>query len=126
MNFIIDRDEGTFAVLEGQDGKRLTVEKKKLPSGAKEGDVVIEKNNEFLLDQEQTQKRRMRIQKKLGDLFLMMGEALALPFPNPHFPFQKVQAGLPPPQLFSDQGFPQSQPDRGRQKGEPSGNRLKI
>lgn len=69
MNFIIDRYEGTFAVLEGQDGKRLTVEKKKLPSGAKEGDVVIEKNNEFLLDQEQTQKRRMRIQKKLDDLF---------------------------------------------------------
>lgn len=69
MNFIIDRDEGTFAVLEGQDGKRLTVEKKKLPSGAKEGDVVIKKNNEFLLDQEQTQKRRMRIQKKLDDLF---------------------------------------------------------
>ncbi len=66
---IIDRFDGVYAICEDKDKAFFAIDQTELPSGAKTGDVlVITDSGELKIDEEETERRRMRIlekQKKL-------------------------------------------------------------
>ncbi|WP_427340562.1 DUF3006 domain-containing protein [Caloranaerobacter sp. DY30410] len=66
---IIDRFEGEYAVIELENLKVINILKDNLPQNAKEGDVVVIKDNECYIDIEETQKRNKQIKKFFEDLF---------------------------------------------------------
>ena len=66
--FIIDRFEGEFAVLEKEEGGTFDVPKSEL-GDAKEGDVVLLDDGVYIVDAEETQKRKKLISEKMRKLF---------------------------------------------------------
>lgn len=62
MNFIIDRFEGDFAVVELENGSFENLPKSLLPIGAKEGDCIS-------IDNDTTAERRKQIKNKMDNLF---------------------------------------------------------
>jgi translation initiation factor 6 (eIF-6) len=69
MKYIIDRFEGDLAVCEAEDGKMVEIEKSKLPENAEVGDVIILENGHFLVNKEETDKRRKEIEDLMNELF---------------------------------------------------------
>lgn len=69
MKVIIDRFEGEYAVCEKEDREMIDIEKDKLPPEAKEGDVLIIKEDNIYIDQEETIKRKKEIEKIMDDLW---------------------------------------------------------
>lgn len=65
MNWIIDRFEGDFALVEIDDDSIIKLPKKALPKGAKEGDVISIKINK-----EETKNRKENIGKLMDSLFV--------------------------------------------------------
>ncbi len=64
MKYIIDRFEGEFAVLEKETGGTIDVPKDKIPN-AKEGDVILFENGAYIINEEETQRRREMITEKM-------------------------------------------------------------
>jgi hypothetical protein len=62
---IIDRFEGAMAVIE-YEGRTFNLPRNLLPSEAKEGDVI---RILITVDNEETEKRRKRIQELMDDVF---------------------------------------------------------
>jgi len=69
MKVIIDRFEGEFAVCEKEDRKMLDIERHKIPSSAKEGDVLDISNDRITIDSEETEKRKKEIEELTMDLW---------------------------------------------------------
>ena len=69
MKVIIDRFEGDFAVCEKEDRKMLDIERDKVPSAAKEGDVLNIINDRITIDSETTEKRKKGIEELTKDLW---------------------------------------------------------
>lgn len=69
MRYIIDRFEGAFAVCEDESGIMHDIKKSLLPPNAAEGDVLQNQDDCFVIDAEQTQRRRAKIRKKLQSLW---------------------------------------------------------
>ena len=69
MRVIIDRFEGDYAVCEKEDRTMMDIKRIKLPSGAKEGDVLRSDNGMITLDKDETEKRRREIEKLTEDLW---------------------------------------------------------
>ncbi len=69
MKVIIDRFEGEFAVCEKEDRKIIDIEISKLPSNAKEGDVLNISNDTITIEVEETEKRRRKIEELTKDLW---------------------------------------------------------
>ncbi|TPV42327.1 DUF3006 domain-containing protein [Bacillus dicomae] len=65
---IIDRFEGELAVIE-INNITIDVPKSKLPSAAKEGDVLIIENDKYTIDKDETDKKRREIQNLMDKLF---------------------------------------------------------
>ena len=63
MNVIIDRFEGNYAVCEKEDRTMMDIKKSKIPSIAKEGDVLSIDNDVIIIDIEKTKKRLNEIEK---------------------------------------------------------------
>ncbi|MBU3099875.1 MULTISPECIES: DUF3006 domain-containing protein [Clostridium] len=63
MNVIIDRFEGNYAVCEKEDRTMIDIKKSKIPSIAKEGDVLSIDNDVIIIDIEKTKKRLNEIEK---------------------------------------------------------------
>ncbi|MEX0135295.1 DUF3006 domain-containing protein [Bacillus nitratireducens] len=65
---IIDRFEGELAVIEM---KNITIDvpRSKLPSSAKEGDVLIIEDDKYTIDKKETDKRKREIQNLMDKLF---------------------------------------------------------
>ena len=64
----IDRIEGKFAVCEDDRRKKLEVNLSEIVGNPKEGDVIVQRNGVWIIDQEETQNRRkqiLKLQKKL-------------------------------------------------------------
>lgn len=57
---VIDRFEGDYAVIETDDGGHINVLKSILPKEAKDGDIVLMENGEYLIDTENTELARKR------------------------------------------------------------------
>lgn len=67
---VIDRLEEEFAVCEDEQGFRRLLLKELLPEGAGEGSVLYEgENGSFLLDEEETVRRRSRFSELQEELF---------------------------------------------------------
>lgn len=69
MRLIVDRFEGNFAICEAEDKTMVNIDRSRLPLTVKEGDIVIETNTGFVIDKNETDKRRERISKLMKDLW---------------------------------------------------------
>ena len=69
MKVIIDRFEGNFAVCEKEDRQMLDIEKSKIPTTAKAGDVLDIINDRITIDLEETEKRKKEIEELTKDLW---------------------------------------------------------
>jgi len=69
MKVIIDRFEGDFAVCEKEDRQMLDIERHKIPSSAKEGDVLDITNDQITIYFKETEKRRKEIEELTKDLW---------------------------------------------------------
>ena len=65
---IIDRFEDGFAVCECC-GEIICVPRSLIPEGAKEGDVLTESENGYIVDSDETERKRAEINKLLNDLW---------------------------------------------------------
>lgn len=70
MKVIIDRFEGNYALCEKDDRKIIDIEKNKIPSGAKEGDVLFITENKIIIDIKETEKRKKAIDSLTKDLWI--------------------------------------------------------
>ncbi|MGX8794747.1 DUF3006 domain-containing protein [Fusibacter sp. JL298sf-3] len=61
---IVDRFEGSYAVIECGDGSFINLPAVELPAGVKEGDVLS-----IAVDSEATERRRASLQSRLNSLF---------------------------------------------------------
>lgn len=67
--YTIDRFEEDKAVLEDEKGDMTIVDRDQLPASAKEGDLLVEREGQFLVDAQKTADRRKEIQAKFDSLF---------------------------------------------------------
>ncbi|MCL2461373.1 MAG: DUF3006 domain-containing protein [Defluviitaleaceae bacterium] len=67
--YVIDRFEGGYAVCEDVETlETINLRKKELPPGAKDGDVIVRKDNVLLIDREQTEERKAKIKDLFEEL----------------------------------------------------------
>lgn len=70
MEIIIDRFEGSFAVCENQlTGEMIDIRRSKLPANIKEGDYLIIKDGQVIVDERKRKEREERIQKLMDQLW---------------------------------------------------------
>lgn len=70
QEFSIDRIEGNIIVLENRkNGEIVNLEKSRLPSNIKEGDILKCINGKYMLDKEKTKDEAERIRKKMDGLW---------------------------------------------------------
>lgn len=69
MRVVIDRFEENYAVCEKEDRTMINLEKKLLPNGAKEGDVLVLKNEAISIDKAATQKKKNEIDDLMEDMW---------------------------------------------------------
>lgn len=70
QEFSIDRFEEDMVILENREnGNRINVERNKLPSNLKEGDILKCINGKYSLDKERTQEENNRLRSKMNDLW---------------------------------------------------------
>jgi hypothetical protein len=69
VKVIIDRFEGDFAVCEKEDRTMIDIEISKLPSEAKEGDVLDISDGVIIIDLEATESRKKEIEELTKDLW---------------------------------------------------------
>lgn len=69
MKGIIDRIEGRFAIVELDNKVMLNIDTSQLPPEIREGDIITEKNGEYYIDTDETEKRKKNIKKLMNDLF---------------------------------------------------------
>ena len=69
MKGIIDRFEGSYAVVEIDEGREMiNIDKIRLPKGAKEG-MVLQIDESITIDIEETKRRKEKIEKLIADLW---------------------------------------------------------
>lgn len=69
MQGIIDRFEGSFVIVEMENGKMINIERNKIPKKAKEGNVIVIENGNIYIDYDKTRKRKQKIDKLMKKLF---------------------------------------------------------
>jgi hypothetical protein len=69
MKFIIDRFEGNFALCEDEQGNMINIERHKVPMEAIEGDVLVIKENNIVIDRQETERRKSHIKGLMTELF---------------------------------------------------------
>lgn len=70
MEFVIDRFEGEFAVLEDENGSFQNIKKSLLSQNAKESDCVIFKDGKYTISKEKTESLKQEIDELMEDLFV--------------------------------------------------------
>lgn len=66
---IIDSFEEDYAVCQTDEGEILKIEKAKIPTDAKEGDVLVLEGDEISINKEETIRLRQQIKKLMEDLW---------------------------------------------------------
>ena len=67
--YIVDRIEGDYVVLEGFEGNIFNVENNLIVGEAKEGDILYKKENLYYIDKEATKLRKEEIDKLMKGLW---------------------------------------------------------
>lgn len=62
--YIVDRVEGDYAILETESSTLINVNKNDIIGEVKEGDLLVKKNNIYYIDKEKNQLRK----KKINDI----------------------------------------------------------
>lgn len=70
MRYVIDRFEGGYAVCEAENKEMINIDRKDIPSEAKEGDVLVQQGNEICLDADESKRRKENIQRLMDDLWI--------------------------------------------------------
>ena len=69
MKFAVDRIEENIAILENiTTQEKIEIAIEQLPKGLHEGAIIVVKGNKYILDSQEEDKRRKRIQEKLNRL----------------------------------------------------------
>lgn len=66
--YIVDRIEGDMVLCETEDKKIVRISRKTLPLNIKEGDVIVESNNTFTINETETLNRKLLVKRKLDSL----------------------------------------------------------
>ena len=69
MQYIIDRWEGDYAILETDGGEMIDVPRGQIPPDAREGDVLSCQGGLYRVEEEETRARRARIEEKMRRLW---------------------------------------------------------
>lgn len=69
MKYTVDRFEGTIAVCEDEHKKMVNIPKYRLPLEIKEGDIIVEVDGMFQIDDEETNERRRKTKQLMDKLF---------------------------------------------------------
>jgi hypothetical protein len=69
MKVTIDRFEGAYAVCEKPDRTMINIPKEELPTGAKEGDILVVEGENIRVDSEGTNARKKTFEKLMDDLW---------------------------------------------------------
>jgi hypothetical protein len=69
LKYTIDRFEGNYAVCEDEHGNMSNIDRKKLPITAVEGNVLVPHLSRFVIDQNETDKRKKGIQGLFKELW---------------------------------------------------------
>jgi hypothetical protein len=69
MKLIIDRFEGNFALCEDEQGNMINIERHKVPMEAVEGDILVIKENNIVIDLQETENRKQQIKELMTELF---------------------------------------------------------
>ena len=69
MKGIIDRFEGEYAVVEGEDRGRVEIPRNIIPQNAKEGDSIVQIGGKYVIDEGETQRRKREIEELAKDLW---------------------------------------------------------
>ncbi|MGI6412794.1 MAG: DUF3006 domain-containing protein [Syntrophomonadaceae bacterium] len=68
MKVVIDRLEGEYAVLDIQ-GKIENIKKNQLPPDAREGDILVKKDGQWIIDRKSREKTKQAIDHLAGELW---------------------------------------------------------
>ncbi|HEX2938786.1 MAG TPA: DUF3006 domain-containing protein [Ruminiclostridium sp.] len=66
--YVLDRFEGEYAILEDNSGRMFDVLREELPLDLKEGDVLHENAGEFVVDEKATADKREKLKKIFDNL----------------------------------------------------------
>jgi len=69
MKYIIDRFEGDYAVCEDENKQMVNIERRKIPAEAREGYVLIQQGDRFIIDIDETNRRKQKIQRLMDELW---------------------------------------------------------
>lgn len=69
MRLVIDRFEGNFAICENDNMEIIHIDKSKLPANAKEGSIIEDKEELYILLEKETEDRNKRIKEKMDRLW---------------------------------------------------------
>lgn len=67
--YFIDRFEGKYAVCEDTNANKIEILKKDIPDEVKEGDIIINKDGIYYIDNDATEQRREKIIEKQKRIF---------------------------------------------------------
>ncbi|GLB32998.1 hypothetical protein LAD12857_49210 [Lacrimispora amygdalina] len=68
MQYIIDRIEQDVVICEEESGSKIKLSLQEIPKDAREGDVLLNTNGAFRIDEEETKRRRQKMREKLNRL----------------------------------------------------------
>lgn len=69
MKYCVDRIEDNLVVLENLENESIIeIDKEKLQDGIHEGSIVVYKDNEYYIDNEEEQKRKESIKNRFSNL----------------------------------------------------------
>jgi hypothetical protein len=69
MRVVIDRFEGGYAVCEEEDRAMINIEKRRLPKGVKEGDVLIINGDVIKIERQETNQKKEENKKLMDELW---------------------------------------------------------
>ncbi len=67
--YIVDRIEGDYVILEGEQGNLFNVKKSNMIANVKEGDILYKKDNIYFIDDEATKRRKEEIDNLMKGLW---------------------------------------------------------
>ena len=67
--YIVDRMEGDYVILEGEQGNLFNVKKRNMIANVKEGDILYKKDNIYFIDDEATKRRKEEIDNLMKGLW---------------------------------------------------------
>ena len=70
MEYIIDRFEGEFAVVENENGEMINIEKNKIEDIAEEGDVILFDEDHYIVDYEKTEQLKKEVEALINKSIL--------------------------------------------------------